>query len=371
VKGKLVKVLFLMSPKFREGRTDVLNSRTLNHPLAEKYLAISLMKFYTDVEVTGSHTEFYDKFQIRYEINTLFKFFWSTPDHKAAILQEAHNGKEFVRFVSTLINDTTFLLDESLEPLERIREFQELRANESVWNRLSEEEKEQKQSQIQQDEAICTSHLQLAAETLDMFIYLTEDIQEPFLQPALGNRLATMLNFNLNKLCGEKCNKLKVKEPEKYGWSPRNLLSQLIDIYLHLDCEKLAVALVSDERSFKPELFEAALGIMKRANLKSDFQLTKFHKLAERAKLCAAQKVSEENDFCDAPDEFKDPLMDTLMSDPVRLPSGVVMDRPIITRHLLNSNTDPFNRELLTEDMLVDDNDLKMKIETWKAGKRT
>lgn len=40
------------------------------------------------------------------------------------------------------------------------------------------------------------------------------------------------------------------------------------------------------------------------------------------------------------------------MIDPVILPSGVVMDRSIITRHLLNSQTDPFNRQPLTEDEL-------------------
>lgn len=44
--------------------------------------------------------------------------------------------------------------------------------------------------------------------------------------------------------------------------------------------------------------------------------------------------------------------MDTLMSDPVLLPSGTIMDRAIIIRHLLNSSTDPFNRQTLTEDML-------------------
>jgi hypothetical protein len=44
-----------------------------------------------------------------------------------------------------------------------------------------------------------------------------------------------------------------------------------------------------------------------------------------------------------------DPLMDTFMSDPVILPSGTIMDRPIIMRHLLNSQTDPFNRQPLSE----------------------
>lgn len=40
------------------------------------------------------------------------------------------------------------------------------------------------------------------------------------------------------------------------------------------------------------------------------------------------------------------------MFDPVRLPSNTIMDRSVITRHLLNSTTDPFSRQKLTEDML-------------------
>lgn len=48
--------------------------------------------------------------------------------------------------------------------------------------------------------------------------------------------------------------------------------------------------------------------------------------------------------------------MDTLMTDPVMLPSGNIMDRSIILRHLLNSPTDPFNRQPLTENMLESGN---------------
>lgn len=62
--------------------------------------------------------------------------------------------------------------------------------------------------------------------------------------------------------------------------------------------------------------------------------------------------------------------MDTLMIDPVLLPSGKIMDRSIITRHLLNSNTDPFNRQQLTEDMLKPDIELRERISAWKRDKR-
>ncbi len=64
-----------------------------------------------------------------------------------------------------------------------------------------------------------------------------------------------------------------------------------------------------------------------------------------------------------------DPLMDTLMVDPVGLPSGMVMDRPVIIRHLLNSNQDPFNRQSLSVDMLKPLPELKKRIEEWKLQK--
>ena len=48
------------------------------------------------------------------------------------------------------------------------------------------------------------------------------------------------------------------------------------------------------------------------------------------------------------PDEFLDPLMFTLMTDPVLLPSGAIMERTVIAQHLLNDSTDPFNRSHLT-----------------------
>lgn len=44
----------------------------------------------------------------------------------------------------------------------------------------------------------------------------------------------------------------------------------------------------------------------------------------------------EEELLADAPDEFLDPIMGTLMKDPVKLPtSGNIVDRAIISRHIL------------------------------------
>lgn len=45
------------------------------------------------------------------------------------------NGKQFVKFVNMLMNDTTFLLDESLDCLKRIHEIQEAMQNMEEWER--------------------------------------------------------------------------------------------------------------------------------------------------------------------------------------------------------------------------------------------
>ena len=47
--------------------------------------------------------------------------------------------------------------------------------------------------------------------------------------------------------CVACCRNLKVKNPEKYGWEPKWLLSHLIDIYLHLDSEALITAIANDQ----------------------------------------------------------------------------------------------------------------------------
>lgn len=54
------------------------------------------------------------------------------------------------------------------------------------------------------------------------------------------------------------------------------------------------------------------------------------------------------------------------MTDPVCLPSGIIVDRPIIVRHLLNTPQDPFNRQVLTVSMLQPVPELLARINKWK-----
>lgn len=366
--AKVVEVLFVLVSGLLS-RHSVLQDRFMSHPLSESHLASYLMKFYTDVETTGSSSEFYDKFTIRYHISLILKSMWDSPVHRNAIIKESKSGKQFVKFINMLMNDTTFLLDESLESLKRIHETQELMADQAGWSVLTTEQQQSRTRQLAADERQCRSYMTLARETVDMFHYLTVEIKEPFLRLELVGRLSAMLNFNLQQLCGPKCKNLKVNEPDKYGWEPRRLLGQLVDIYLHLDCNEFAAAIAADERSFRKELFEDAAARMERARIKTASEVERFRALAAKAYEISVANIKREVDYNDAPDEFRDPLMDTLMEDPVLLPSGKVMDRYVIIRHLLNSSTDPFSRQPLSEDMLLPATELKERIEAWKRNK--
>nr|XP_009859036.1 ubiquitin conjugation factor E4 B isoform X1 [Ciona intestinalis] len=363
--AKLVEVLFVVSPTIQP-RTQALYESIESNPLAVQFLAPSLMKFYTDIESTGSSNEFYDKFSIRYHISIIFKGLWNNPQYQDSIAEELRSGNEFVRFVNMLINDTTFLLDESLDSLKRIHETQELMRDEKEWNKLNQEMRASKERQLQQDERQCKSYLTLTNETLNMLHYLTKLVQKPFLRPELADRLAAMLNFNLLQLCGPKCNNLKVKQPEKYGFEPKKLVEQLTDLYLHLDCPEFVSCLANDERSYSKELYETAVLRMEKSGIKTLMDIEHFKDLAMRVETCKVKLNKTEVDYGEIPDEFKDPLMDTLMRDPVLLPtSGTIMDRSIILRHLLNSSTDPFNRQELKEDMLKPEIGLKQRIDNW------
>ena len=368
--AKLVEVLFVLNPTIQP-RTRHFYETIENHPLATKHLGSALMKFYTDIETTGSSNEFYDKFSIRYHISIIFKSLWQNPQYQDVVVAESQSGQEFVRFINMLINDTTFLLDESLNSLKSIHEVQEAKKDREAWNALPVETRQSRDRQLQQDERQCKSYLTLTKETVGMLHYLTKLLQKPFMRPELADRIAAMLNFNLQQLCGPKCKDLKVEQPEKYGFEPKKLLEQISDIYLHLDCPKFVHFLASDERSYRKELYEIAIRRMEKSGIKTQMDITHFRDLATRVEQCRVKLNKAEVDYGDIPDEFRDPLMDTLMSDPVRLPtSGNIMDRSIIMRHLLNSSTDPFNRQELKEEMLEPVTDLKERIQKWISQKK-
>jgi len=189
--------------------------------------------------------------------------------------------------------------------------------------------------------------------------------------PEIVDRLAAMLDYNLDALVGPRCTDLKVENNEKYHFNPRQLLSDVVQVYLNLNNQPEFVrAVAGDGRSYRKELFESAAKKCSKNNLKSPTdieQLMLFVVKVEEAKVT----LEAEEDLGEVPDEFLDPLMYTLMRDPVILPSSrTVIDRSTIKSHLLSDAKDPFNRVPLTIEDVTPDSELKERIEAFIVEKR-
>lgn len=206
---------------------------------------------------------------------------------------------------------------------------------------------------LAQDERVVPSYLNLGADNLDMFSYLTKDAKDAFLVPEIVDKLAAMLNYNLAQLCGPRCIELKVRNPEKFNWNPKQLLERLIQVYLHLECDQFATAVAGDERSYNDQLFWQAYNRLIKAGLLAADETERFREFGERVSASSKERMQEEIDLGEPPEQFKDALMDTLLVDPVRLPSGKVCDRTVVTRLLLDGPFDPFSRQPMTEKDLI------------------
>ncbi|KAM0790391.1 hypothetical protein ACM66B_003273 [Microbotryomycetes sp. NB124-2] len=371
LKGQFVEIMFYLCqplPRFPRGCLgEVLNV----NPLALDYLMPCLVHAFIEIEVTGSHTQFYDKFNIRYYITQLFKTVWSNPAHREALRKESLNLDRYVRFANLLMNDTTYLLDDALMHLGKIVELQRQMDDTVAWEALPVSERQEKEKLLRQYEGSARSDLDFGVESLRLLKRFAAETTQPFLTAEIVDRLAAMLDMNLSLLAGPKCQDLKVREPEKYRFKPKELLSDLLDIFLQLaPHEQFQQAVAKDGRSYSRALFERAQRIALKTAIKTLTELKGLDSLVIRVE--AIRQVQEEDDASgDVPDEYLDPLTYEIMRDPVVLPSSkAIVDRSTIKQHFLSDPTDPFNRAPLNWESIVDAVELKAQIDAFLADRK-
>lgn len=378
LRAKMVEVLNAWMPQkslYSPTLGSSMASLFEGHQLALKYLVPNLLKLYVDIEFTGSHTQFYDKFNIRHNISELLEYLWTVPSHRNAWKMVAVQEERgfYLRFLNLLINDSIFLLDESLKLILELKEMELEMANTAEWESRPAQERQDRTRLFRQQESHVRTDMTLANEDVKMLQYTSAEITGPCLLPELVERIASMLNYFLMQLVGPERRALKVKDPEKYEFRPKELLTQIVEIYVNLargdKTDTFAKAISSDGRSFREELFKEAADLLWRLGSLPETVLQEFKALGAKAKAAAAEATDAEAMLGDIPEEFLDPIQYTLMRDPVILPSSkTTLDRSTIQRHLLSDQTDPFNRSLLTPEMLIPNTELKAQIEAYMVS---
>lgn len=203
--------------------------------------------------------------------------------------------------MNLLLNDVTFVLDESLTAFGKIHTLQKELEDSSLEQGVRTE----KEEQLAAAETMAKNYMQLTNETVSMLKLFTEALADSFTMPEIVQRLADMLDYNLDAMVGKKSSNLKVKQPEQYGFQPRVLLSEIVDVYLNLkEKESFIEAVARDGRSYKPANFETATTILSSRGLKSSEELAAWSALGEKFKRAKEADQQAEEDLGEIPDEF-------------------------------------------------------------------
>ena len=377
LRAKLGEVLYAVylensAKPDEQGRMPKLPCFSLlrSNPRAQRDLAPALLQLYGDVE----HIGLQGKLDIRMKLARLLKYLWESPEHRSTFRRIAADEATFVRFANGLMKETNEYMANIMGKLLGVRNTQQAQLNTVTWNARSEEDREQELSRYRSYESELRGYVPLCNETIHMLAYLTSDpeIQRPFLLPQLLDRLASMLLSVLVQLVGSKGLEIKVNNPEEYEFRPREMLSKICETIAHFsEFEAFQVA-VSQTGYYNthPGVLPKASSTVRKHNLLPADLVGKLESLVELVEKAATANKDEDEIMGDnVPEHYLDPVLYTIMKDPVKLPSGNIMDRSSITQHLLNDPKDPFNRQPLTVDQLVPVDDLRAEIEAWRATK--
>ncbi|OBA22464.1 hypothetical protein METBIDRAFT_77852 [Metschnikowia bicuspidata var. bicuspidata NRRL YB-4993] len=336
LKGSIVEMIFHGTIRSEFGEPGYLSNLFYNNTVVKNNILYSLLDIYVIIEKTAS-SQFYGKFNSRIYISKIIEELWEDSFYKKQLSDYAKNKIEFfIRFIARMLNDTTYLFDEAFNEFSNIHKLQvkmrkrrsDCESDEEVfgtrrelWNELQSAEKNVK------------SYMGLANQTMTLFKLFTEQVPEGFTIPELVDRLAGMLNYNLSLMVSPKRFKLKI-------------LSDICHIYCNLSRQaEFVQAVAKDGRSFDVRLFGRAKKILLKRTGATRGRIHRFYTLGAAAEKERLSIERQDEEMGEIPDEFLDPLMYTLMEDPVILPgSRITMDRSTIKAHFLCDSMDPFNR---------------------------
>ena len=263
-----------------------------------------------EVEHTGLHSQFYDKFNIRYHLSQVMMNVWNNNTHRKKLLNESKsNVPRFVQFVNLLLNDVTYLLDEGLSNLIEINRLQkELETSPPPGDTSTTPpppERREREQLLATTERRATSYISLSNETVSLLTKFTSFVPDAFVYPEVVDRLARMLNFNQVVLTGDKCKNLKVRDPGKYRFNPKDLLSMIVDIYLNLRTKQgFVIACARDGRSYRREVFLKTTAILKKYSLKASQEIENFEKFVEAVEEAKLKDEEGEEALGDIPEHF-------------------------------------------------------------------
>jgi ubiquitin conjugation factor E4 B len=204
-----------------------------------------------------------------------------------------------------MINDVTYLMDESLSEMTQIHNIQMEMDDRETWNSKPAEYRREREGTLRSLERHASGYTTLGRSTVELLKMFTAETKAPFMMPEIVDRLAAMLDYNLVALVGPKYQELRVRDPEKLKFNPRVLLSDLLQVFLNLsDQTDFVNAVARDGRSYTKELFDKAAGVAVQRGLKTEVEVNLLRSFVAKVEEAKTSMIEEDEDLGDIPDEF-------------------------------------------------------------------
>ncbi|EAR89515.2 ubiquitin elongating factor core protein (macronuclear) [Tetrahymena thermophila SB210] len=361
--------------------------------VCQEYMIPGLLKVFIEIEKStdGHHHQHQlnEKFIFRYHFCKIFTYLLENQEKKKQDQEEEQANKialrvnqemkinkicsnqlikisqqnkiMFLEFANLYFNDLIFLLDIISNYMCKFFHFQTLNRNQVNHFVYHQKESEAKQSQ----QHVKKYYQYLAAyykniETLSLY---SEDI---FLQDEIKLKLTNFINISFMKiLTYHHLDQLNEKAQKELGFDLKTVVLCIVKLYIqYSQYDKFVQTLVEDERIFDIEAFKKSVSKLQTLNILSESIQNEFNSFQSRViEMYEEKQRTEALLYAEVPEKYLDPLLNQIMTDPVKLPkSEVIIDRVTIVKHLLNDKTDPFTRDQLQESDLIPMLELKQEI---------
>ena len=131
--------------------------------------------------------------------------------------------------------------------------------------------------------------------------------------------------------------------------------------------EEFINQVVLDPRSYKQPNFQKVQSLIRKMRIVVPKDMAdEFQEFSEKCKVAYEESQLKETLMDDAPDEFIDQLFCVLMENPVKLPSGNIIDLALLKKHLLKNPYDPYTRAPLKIEDVEPLPELKAKIDEFR-----
>ena len=341
MRKQIVHFFQIIAKKPSETARYVLTSTVLQ----QVYPAV--VNFYSQVQTTGTSTQWYERDGIRLECVRLLRF-WFKFNEPKEFYKKNFSSEENSHFLFFLVSDTTNFLGKVVDA------FMHSDNDDEPWD----------------------EDLQYGVRYGRQWLNLLDSIScfapEAFSDECLVGDVAKLILYyfvSYTSYASMHVDSIWEKATPKRNVGKFDFLVQLAGIAFHLSGnEALVKAMVCKDFRYTDGLFERiSQELYQNPKLSSDF----FRMFQDFIAKTNAYRYEEQvESYVDIPDEFQDPVTLELIQDPWQLPTGTNIGRETLQRLQVNNLVDPFTQEPFRMEDAKPNPELKARVDAWIEEQR-